>query len=103
MKENKEEYQLQLLSLLKETNERLMTMIVFCERLQPVKLKFSIDYDNYQELGTVDLTDEAEMMKTKLFRLDDEMFKEDQTGRSICEDLRKNIRHLEEKMNKNNK
>jgi hypothetical protein len=82
MKENKEEYQLQLLSLLKETNERLITMIEWCERLQAVK---SFDEN------------------TKLFRLDNEMVKEDQTGRSICEDLRKNIRHLEEKMNKNNK
>tara|TARA_R100000005_G_C4873639_1_gene128833 strand:+ start:317 stop:604 length:288 start_codon:yes stop_codon:yes gene_type:complete len=91
MNENRNDYE--LLFLLKETNERLMTMISWCEKLQPVKLG-----DKIGEL--IDLTDDEEIRLTKLFRVDDEMVDEDQTGRSICKDLRKVIRHLEEKLNK---
>jgi len=92
-----------LLELLKETHERFYTMMLFCERLQPVKLDSEEDphYVNHNWDNdivptypiTVDLTDEEEMMKTKLFRVEDEMVDEDQTTRSILKDVRGYIRH----------
>jgi len=82
---------LELLTLLHELHEKMYPMMEFCERLQPVKLETN---DNNQTT-TVDLTDEEEMMITKLFRLDDEMVNEDQTGRSILKDLRRVIGSLE--------
>jgi|TARA_R100000030_G_scaffold82453_2_gene65276 hypothetical protein len=79
-----------LLFLLEETHEQMMKMVTWLERLQPVKL------DMFEEPVTVDVTDVEEMMKTKLFRLDNEMVDEDQTSRSILKDLRKYINHLKE-------
>tara|TARA_R110000824_G_scaffold14863_2_gene62934 strand:+ start:1287 stop:1772 length:486 start_codon:yes stop_codon:yes gene_type:complete len=84
-----------LLSLLTEVNERMYPMMEYCERLQPVKVN-SESSDKYK--GTIDLTDEDEMMMTKLFRLVDkeEMTNyDDQTTRSILKDLRKVIKSLE--------
>ena len=71
----------------------------YTERLQPVKLEMTDDWG----IGTVDisrinLTDKEEMLKTKLFRLQDldEMTNfDDQTSRSILKDLRKVIKSLE--------
>ena len=90
-----------LYQLLTEVHERMYPMMEHCERLQPIKLEFSVDYDNNQELGTVDLTGEDEMYEeTKLFRLLDPEFEQDkifddQTTRSILKDLRKVINGLE--------
>jgi|21_taG_2_1085346.scaffolds.fasta_scaffold00791_20 hypothetical protein len=90
-----------LYQLLTEVHERMYKMMEYCERLQPSKLEFSVDYDNNQELGTVDLTEDHEMYHdTKLFRLlDPELDKhltlDDQTSRSILKDLRKVINSLE--------
>ena len=81
--------------LLNEVHERMYPMMEYCERLQPVKVN-SDSSDKYK--GTIDLTDEDEMMMTKLFRLvdKDEMTNyDDQTGRSILKDLRKVIKSLE--------
>ena len=72
--------------LLIEIHERMYSMMEYCERLQPVKLDLEDHFPT-----TVDLTDVEEMIKTKLFRLDDEMVDEDQTTRSILKDLRKYI------------
>jgi hypothetical protein len=86
--------QFHLLSLLKEIHERMYPMMEYCERLQPVKLDITIS-----SCMTVDITDEEEMMKTKLFRLQDPEFDhnihDDQTSRSILKDLRKVIKSLE--------
>ena len=87
-----------LLELLKEIHERMYPMMEYCERLQPVKVN-SDSSDKYK--GTIDLTDEDEMMMTKLFRLvdKDEMTNyDDQTSRSILKDLRKVIKHLNRKL-----
>ena len=81
--------------LLTEVHERMYPMMEYCERLQPVKVN-SESSDKYK--GTIDLTDEDEMMMTKLFRLVDkeEMTNyDDQTTRSILKDLRKVIKSLE--------
>ena len=86
-----------LFHLLHEVHETMCNMMTWCERLQPVKL----DVDGHPDKTEghypiiVDLTDEEEMMMTKLFRLDDEMINEDQTSRSILKDLRKVIKSLE--------
>ena len=88
-----------LLNLLHEIHERMYSMTEYCERLQPVKLEMTDDWG----IGTVDisrinLTDKEEMLKTKLFRLQDldEMTNfDDQTSRSILKDLRKVIKSLE--------
>ena len=88
-----------LLKLLNEIHERMYKIMEYCERLQPVKLGMNEDW----KVGTVDisrinLTDKEEMLKTKLFRLQDldEMTNfDDQTTRSILEDLRKVIKYLE--------
>ena len=85
----------QLHFLLTEVHERMYPMMEYCERLQPVKVN-SESSDKYK--GTIDLTDEDEMMMTKLFRLVDkeEMTNyDDQTTRSILKDLRKVIKSLE--------
>jgi len=65
-------------------------MMLFCERLQPVKLDITIS-----STRTVDLTDEKEIELTKLFRVDDEMVDEDQNSRSILKDLGEVIKSLE--------
>jgi hypothetical protein len=84
--------------LLLEVHERMYTMMEYCERLQPVKLNW-LDYEMVDDKKpTIDITDEEEMMKTKLFRLVDkeEMTNfDDQTSRSILKDLRKVIKSLE--------
>ena len=86
--------QFHLLSLLKEIHERMYPMMEYCERLQTVKLDITIS-----SCMTVDITDEEEMKKTKLFRLQDPEFDhnihDDQTSRSILKDLRKVIKSLE--------
>ena len=96
---------LELLTLLNETHERMYSMMEWCEKLQPVKLdterndeQFEYNGDYYKGDDTpiiIDLTDEEEMKITKLFRIDDEIVDEDQTSRSILKDLRKVIRSLE--------
>ena len=82
-----------LLKLLNEIHERMYSMMEYCERLQPVKLH------NLDSGGTIDITAEEEFIKGhKLFRLvdEDEMTNyDDQTSRSILEDLRKVINSLE--------
>ena len=88
-----------LLKLLNEIHERMYKIMEYTERLQPVKLEMTDDWG----IGTVDisrinLTDKEEMLKTKLFRLQDldEMTNfDDQTSRSILKDLRKVIKSLE--------
>ena len=88
-----------LLKLLNEIHERMYKIMEYTERLQPVKLEMTDDWG----IGTVDisrinLTDKEEMLKTKLFRLQDldEMTNfDDQTSRSILKDLRKEIKSLE--------
>jgi len=83
--------------LLTEVHERMYPMMEYCERLTPVKL--DIGKDKVSPI-TVDITDEEEMMITKLFRLvelPEEMTSyDDQTSRSILKDLRKVIKSLEE-------
>tara|TARA_A100001201_G_scaffold128561_2_gene113613 strand:+ start:52 stop:309 length:258 start_codon:yes stop_codon:yes gene_type:complete len=76
--------------LLIEVHERMYSMMEYCERIQPIKF----DLDRYLikgESGTIDITDQEEMMKSTLFRINDEMVEEDQTTRSILKDLRKYI------------
>lgn len=95
-----------LLFLLEETHEQMMKMVTWLERLQPVKLDVKRNTEQFEYNGdyytgddtpiTVDITDVEEMVKTKLFRLNDEMVDEDQTSRSILKDLRKYISHLKE-------
>ena len=87
-----------LLFLLEETHEQMMKMVTWLERLQPVKLdvETNTEWTPVDTPTTVDVTDVEEMMKTKLFRLDNEMVDEDQTSRSILKDLRKYINHLKE-------
>tara|TARA_R100001594_G_scaffold121327_1_gene157139 strand:+ start:1237 stop:1575 length:339 start_codon:yes stop_codon:yes gene_type:complete len=84
------EQNVNLLPLLKEIHERMYSMTEYCERLQPIHIN-----DSNKEI--VDLTHEM-YDQTKLFRLRD--LKEmddfnDQTSRSILEDLRKVIKSLE--------
>jgi len=91
----------QLLSLLKETHERMYSMMEWVERLQPIKLEETytqVDNDiNHKKW--VDITDEEEGKITNLFRLQDPEFDhnihDDQTSRSILKDLRKVIKSLE--------
>jgi hypothetical protein len=99
----------QLHYLLTEIYERFFPMMEHCERLQPVKLDSEEDpnYINHNWDNdlvptypiTVDITDEEEMMKTKLFRLvelpEETTVYDDQTSRSILKDLRKVIKSLE--------
>jgi len=93
---------LELLTLLYETHERMYDMMEYCERLQPIKLNpINTDESDYYNKITTDLTDEKEMKMTKLFRLlDPELDKhltfDDQTSRSILKDLRKVIKSLEQ-------
>tara|TARA_R110000823_G_scaffold38649_1_gene103918 strand:+ start:651 stop:1016 length:366 start_codon:yes stop_codon:yes gene_type:complete len=87
-----------LLSLLTEIHERMYSMMEYCERLQPVELETDNPHTEDQYTSIVNITDEEEMMKTKLFRLvdKDEMTNfDDQTSRSILKDLRKVIKSLE--------
>ena len=88
---------LELLTLLHEIHERMYSMMDYCERIQPIKLEETytqVDGDiNHKKY--VDITEEEEMMKTKLFRYANEMVYEDQTSRSILKDLRKVIKSLE--------
>ena len=77
-----------LLNLLHETHEQMMMMTSWLELLQPVKLE-----DN-NKLSVI--TDIEELPSATLFKLDKEIFQEDQTSRSILKDLRKVIKHLEQ-------
>ena len=85
--------------LLTEVHERMYEMTEYFERLQPIKLNpINTDELDYYNKITTDLTDEKEMIETKLFRLKDidEMTDfDDQTSRSILKDLRKVIKSLE--------
>ena len=94
-KEQQEQHN--LLSLLKEVHERMYPMMEYCERLQPIKLTDGGVGEPFKRWE--DLTNEEEMMKTKLFRLvelPEEMTSyDDQTSRSILKDLRKVIKSLE--------
>ena len=84
--------------LLTEVHERMYPMMEYCERLTPVKLETDNPHTEDQYTFIVNITDEEEMMKTKLFRLVDkeEMTSyDDQTSRSILKDLRKTIKFLE--------
>ena len=102
---------LELLTLLNETHERMYSMMEWCEKLQPVKLdterndeQFEYNGDYYKGDDTpitvdLDITDEM-YSETKLFRLldpelDEHKIFDDQTGRSILKALRKVIRSLE--------
>ena len=85
--------------LLTAVHERMYEMTEYSERLQPIKLNpINTDELDYYNKITTDLTDEKEMIETKLFRLKDidEMTDfDDQTSRSILKDLRKVIKSLE--------
>tara|TARA_R110000803_G_scaffold23388_3_gene57495 strand:- start:703 stop:1092 length:390 start_codon:yes stop_codon:yes gene_type:complete len=85
----------QLHYLLTEIYERFFPMMEYCERLQPVEVETDNPGTEDHYTSIVNITDEEEMMKTKLFRLDDVMVHEDQTSRSILKDLRKVIKSLE--------
>ena len=90
-----------LLKLLNEIHERMYSMMEYCERLQPVRLDMDETLSLYNEdwkVGTINVTNEEDMIKTKLFRLvdkDDMTNYDDQTSRSILKDLRKVIKSLE--------
>ena len=90
-----------LLSLLIEIHERMYSMMEYCERLQPVRLDMDETLSLYNEdwkVGTINVTNEEDMIKTKLLRLvdkDDMTNYDDQTSRSILKDLRKVIKSLE--------
>jgi len=89
--------------LLLEVHERMYTMMEYCERLQPVEVETDNPGTEDHYTSIVDITDEEEMMKTKLFRLvdKDEMTNyDDQTSRSILKDLRKVIKSLKKDENK---
>ena len=89
-----------LLKLLNEIHERMYSMMEYCERLQPVRLDMDETLSLYNEdwkVGTINVTNEEDMIKTKLFRLvdkDDMTNYDDQTSRSILKDLRKVIKSL---------
>ena len=89
----------QLHYLLTEIYERFFPMMEHCERLQPVKLETDNPHTEDQDTYIVNITDEEEMMKTKLFRLvelpEETTVYDDQTSRSILKDLRKVIKSLE--------
>ena len=92
----KQQEQHNLLSLLEEIHERMYPMVEYCERLQPIKI--NDDYGSISSIPYIDLINEDEMMKTKLFRLvdlDEMTSYDDQTGRSILKDLRKVIKFLQ--------
>ena len=88
-----------LYHLLTEVYERFFPMMEHCERLQPVKLETDNPHTEDQDTYIVNITDEEEMMKTKLFRLvelpEETTVYDDQTSRSILKDLRKVIKSLE--------
>jgi hypothetical protein len=107
----KDEDNYNLLSLLIEIDTRMDTMMRYCERLQPVKLdterndeQFEYNGDYYTENDTpitVDITDEEEFIKGhKLFRLldpelDELLIVDDQTSRSLLQELGGVIKSLE--------
>jgi hypothetical protein len=91
MNKTKTNTDFELITLLNETHDKMYEMMEWCERLQPVQLT----HQGYLS----DITDEKEMMKTKLFRLKNtyEMTDfNDQTNRSLLKDIRKYIRDLEQ-------
>ena len=105
MNKTKTNTDFELVTLLNEIHEQMMTMTSWLERLQPVKLdveelpdQIVLDPNILPTYPiTVDLDRKDEMYnKTNLFRLDNEMIDEDQTSRSILKDLRKVIKHLEQ-------
>ena len=86
--ETKTNTDFELITLLNEIHDKMYEMTEWCERLQPIHI-------NESNKEIVDLTHEM-YDKTKLFRLTNDIVKEDQTSRSILKDIRKYIRHLEQ-------
>ena len=92
------------LMLDKEILKRWYPMMEWLERIKPIKL---VEDEVKQITYYKDLTEDDEMFtETKLFRLVDkeEMISyDDQTTRSILKDLRKRIKHYENRLTVSNR